>query len=125
MPNSIEDYAIIGNCETLALVGRDGSIDWLGLPRFDSGACFAALLGDPRNGRWLIAPVAPSSSLRPRRTIEQPTAPPGRESKVPSAGWPRAAGHAAQHGISRDGEVTHRDRSTLSAWVCAARPNVS
>ena len=58
MPNSIEDYAIIGNCETLALVGRDGSIDWLGLPRFDSGACFAALLGDPRNGRWLIAPVA-------------------------------------------------------------------
>ncbi|MEO8718531.1 MAG: glycoside hydrolase family 15 protein [Burkholderiales bacterium] len=57
MPSHIEDYAVIGNCETLALVGRDGSIDWLGLPRFDSAACFAALLGDPRHGRWLVAPV--------------------------------------------------------------------
>lgn len=47
---------MIGNCETLALVGRNGSIDWLGLPRFDSAACFAALLGDSGNGRWLIAP---------------------------------------------------------------------
>ena len=57
MPSRIEDYAAIGNCETMALVGRDGSIDWLGLPRFDSAACFAALLGDSRHGRWLIAPV--------------------------------------------------------------------
>ena len=57
MPSRIEDYAVIGNCETMALVGRDGSIDWLGLPRFDSAACFAALLGDPRHGRWLIGPV--------------------------------------------------------------------
>jgi GH15 family glucan-1,4-alpha-glucosidase len=52
----IEDYALIGDCETAALVGRDGSIDWLCLPRFDSDTCFAALLGEPRNGRWLIAP---------------------------------------------------------------------
>src|SRR5450759_5929324 len=57
MPSLIEDYAVVGNCETVALVGRDGSIDWLCSPRFDSAACFAALLGDPRHGRWLIAPI--------------------------------------------------------------------
>jgi GH15 family glucan-1,4-alpha-glucosidase len=53
----IEDYALIGDFYTAALVGRDGSIDWLCLPRFDSGACFAALLGKPEHGRWLIEPV--------------------------------------------------------------------
>jgi GH15 family glucan-1,4-alpha-glucosidase len=52
----IEDYALIGDCETGALVGRDGSIDWLCWPRFDSEACFAALLGTPENGRFRIAP---------------------------------------------------------------------
>jgi GH15 family glucan-1,4-alpha-glucosidase len=54
----IEDYALIGDCETAALVSKDGSIDWLCWPRFDSGACFAALLGDANNGRWRIAPAA-------------------------------------------------------------------
>ncbi len=58
MSAAIEDYGIIGDCETVALVGRNGSIDWLCLPRFDSDACFAALLGKPENGRWLIAPAS-------------------------------------------------------------------
>ncbi|MGW0578262.1 glycoside hydrolase family 15 protein, partial [Streptomyces sp. NPDC002920] len=52
----IEDYALIGDEQTAALVGRDGSIDWLCLPRFDSAACFAKLLGDKNNGHWRIAP---------------------------------------------------------------------
>ena len=56
MALKIEDYAIIGDTQTAALVGRDGSVDWLPFPRFDSGACFAALLGDRDNGRWLITP---------------------------------------------------------------------
>jgi GH15 family glucan-1,4-alpha-glucosidase len=55
---TIADYALIGDCETAALVSRDGSIDWLCWPRFDSDACFAALLGDDDNGRWRIAPKA-------------------------------------------------------------------
>jgi len=53
----IEDYGLIGDCETAALVGRDGSIDWLCWPAFDSDACFAAMLGTHKHGRWLIAPV--------------------------------------------------------------------
>jgi len=57
MPSAIEDYAFLSDLQSAALVGRDGSIDWLTFPRFDSGACFAALLGTPDNGRWLLAPA--------------------------------------------------------------------
>ena len=74
MASRIEDYALIGDCETAALVSRDGSIDWLCWPRFDSAACFAALLGDANNGRWQIAPVVSSTGARnvrvERRYIE-------------------------------------------------------
>lgn len=66
MPSRIEDYAAIGNCETIALVDRNGSIDWLGLPRFDSATCFSALLGKPEHGRWLIAPVADTVNVTRR-----------------------------------------------------------
>ena len=60
----IEDYALIGDCETAALVGRDGSIDWLCWPDFGSPACFASLLGDEQNGRWIIAPTAEAKNTR-------------------------------------------------------------
>src|SRR5262249_42188243 len=63
----IEDYALIGDNHTAALVGRDGSIDWLCAPRFDSGGCFAAILGDARHGRGLIAPAGDGAHPARRR----------------------------------------------------------
>ncbi|MDV6295253.1 glycoside hydrolase family 15 protein [Rhodococcus aetherivorans] len=71
MQQRIEDYALIGDLHTAALVGRDGSIDWLCLPRFDSPACFAALLGDDEAGRWLLAPT--DGGLCTRRAYRRDT----------------------------------------------------
>lgn len=68
LSQKIEDYALIGDCETAALVGRDGSIDWLCWPAFDSDACFAAILGTRRNGRWQIAP-SEALTARSRRYL--------------------------------------------------------
>src|SRR5919204_6019715 len=64
MAARIEDYGLIGDLQTAALVSRDGSIDWLCFPRFDSGACFAKLLGDTDNGHWSIAPAAEVKAAR-------------------------------------------------------------
>ena len=63
LPLAIEDYALIGDCTTAALVGRNGSIDWLCWPRFDSNACFAALLGTSEHGRWRICPADPQPRI--------------------------------------------------------------
>ena len=74
-PLAIEDYAVVGDRHTAALIGKNGSVDWLCFPRFDSGACFAALLGTPENGRCLIAPRADGREAGPDDT---PESTPGR-----------------------------------------------
>src|SRR6476661_6783801 len=64
MPLPIEDYAAIGDGHTAALIGIDGSLDWLCLPQFDSPACFAALVGEPGNGHWRIGPAGEHTAER-------------------------------------------------------------
>ena len=80
----IEDYAVLGDTGTAALVGRDGSVDWLCLPRFDSPACFAALLGTPDHGRWLIGPAGPGADHPP---LPSATASSWRPPTRPTPAW--------------------------------------
>ena len=82
---AIEDYALVGDAHGAALIGRDGSVDWLCLPRFDSSAVFAALLDTPAAGRWLLAPAAGGSSSRWRYR---------GDSLVLETDWETSSGHA-------------------------------
>jgi GH15 family glucan-1,4-alpha-glucosidase len=101
MPGMIEDYALIGDMRSAALISRDGSVDWLCVPRFDSPACFAALLGDDQHGHWSITPAAAAEDQ-----VNDPQ-PPGGPAKA-------STGPASQPGapetVSRDITVTRRYR---------------
>src|SRR5215216_1705974 len=94
MPGRIEDYAMVGDLQTAALVGSDGSVDWLCFPRFDSPACFAALLGEDTNGRWRIAPASGGRCTRRRYrghmlVLETEWEPPGGAVRVVDCMPPR------------------------------------
>jgi hypothetical protein len=127
-PHAIRDYALIGDCESAALVHRTGSIDWLCWPRFDSEACFAALVGTPEHGRWVLAPE-PSARQRDGRILSSIDVGPGdrkafvliyRESFKPR-GYPVQAERALlqTEAIGRRGPPHVRSISPGAAWRCA------
>ena len=96
MPGMIEDYALIGDMRSAALISRDGSVDWLCVPRFDSPACFAALLGDDQHGHWSIAPAAAAEAVD--------DAPPPPSSQPPESGSGPAGPGQASPGQARPGQ---------------------
>ena len=88
MPGMIEDYALIGDMRSAALISRDGSVDWLCVPRFDSPACFAALLGDDRHGHWSIAPAAVAEAVDDVDHPRGPRTSPASQPSKPQSGQP-------------------------------------
>jgi GH15 family glucan-1,4-alpha-glucosidase len=104
MPGMIEDYALIGDMRSAALISRDGSVDWLCVPRFDSPACFAALLGDDRHGHWSIAPAAVAEAVDNLGDPPGPkTSPASQPSKSPSSKSPSGKHPSGKHPSSRPG----------------------
>ena len=115
MPSMIEDYALIGDMRSAALISRDGSVDWLCVPRFDSPACFAALLGDDRHGHWSIAPAAVADAVDNMDDLPGPkTSPAPQPSKLQSSqlqsGKPGLAGPGQPQVIGEGIEVIRRYR---------------
>jgi GH15 family glucan-1,4-alpha-glucosidase len=107
MPGMIEDYALIGDMRSAALISRDGSVDWLCVPRFDSPACFAALLGDDQHGHWSIAPAAAAEAVD--------DAPPPPPSQPPESGSDPAGTGQASTGQASTGQASTGQASTGQA----------
>ena len=115
MPGMIEDYALIGDMQSAALISRDGSVDWLCVPRFDSPACFAALLGDDRHGHWSLAPAAVADAVDNVDDSSGPKTSPGPQPSKPQSGplqsgQPEPARPGQPQTICEGVEVTRRYR---------------
>src|SRR5690606_18750260 len=117
MTQRIEDYGVIGDLHTMALVGKDGSIDWLCLPRFDSGACFAKLLGTEDNGFWRIAPAGAEVCTRRRHRGDTLIPDAERELARTEAFWTEWASRADYDGEWR--EAVLRSLITLKGLTYA------